>query len=215
MGEDRLVVVLTARWRPHTIPMYGSRARGDATPDSDWDVCCVAAIAAVEHHGWIEDGAFLDVFVYPGLVHPGPEDLRMLGSRVLLDERGLAAPYLAELRALEARGPTPMPSHQRAMGTTWIAKMTARGRRGLDDPADFEAHYRRHWLLKDLLEYAFTLRDRWYGGPKLALATLRREEPALWALFEAALVPDAPFVGVARLAEAVAALGRGGGGRDG
>jgi len=34
---DRIV----ARWKPRQIWLFGSRARGDATPDSDWDLFVV------------------------------------------------------------------------------------------------------------------------------------------------------------------------------
>jgi hypothetical protein len=99
-----------------------------------------------------------------------------------------------------------MPEHQAAMERTWIVKMTERARRGATDPHDLEAHYRRHWLLKDLLEYSFTLRNRWYCGPKAALAALQREEPALYTLFSTALLPGASLGSLEALASAVAAL---------
>jgi hypothetical protein len=203
MTEEALLRLLRARFDPHTVLLYGSRARGDATPHSDWDVACVADVDEARQYGWLEDGAFLDVFVYPALGDPQPDDLRMLGSRVLLDERGVAQPFLRRVAELEVRGPTPMPAHQREMELTWIAKMVERARRGLDDPEDLEAHYRRHWLLKSLLEYAFTLRDRWFPGPRAAIAILRREDPAFCTLFEEALAPDASLVAVERLAAAV------------
>lgn len=32
---------IVARWRPQQVWLFGSRARGDATPDSDWDLFVV------------------------------------------------------------------------------------------------------------------------------------------------------------------------------
>ena len=206
MTEETLVALLRAKFDPHAILLYGSRARGDATAQSDWDVSCIAVDAEPHHYGWVEDGAFLDVFVYPAFEPPKPEDLRMLGSRILLDEHGLALPFLQELAALDARGPDPLPAHQVAMEKTWIDKTLQRARRGLEDPSDLEAHYRRHWLLRDLLEYAFTLRNQWFSGAKAAFALMQQSDPALYALFAAAYAPDAPFESIERLALAVAAL---------
>lgn len=206
MTNEDLVTLLRSKFSAHTILLYGSRARGDFTADSDWDASCVAPVDEERHYGWREGGAFMDVFVYPAFAEPTPDDLRMLGARVLLDERGEASQYLEKLAALDARGPTPMPAHQLAMETTWITKMVERARRGANDPTDLEAHYRRHWLLKDLLEYAFSLRGRWYRGPKAGLVMLRQDDPALHALFADALQPNAPFASVERVATAVAAL---------
>jgi len=201
MKDQALIQLLSTRFNAHTILLYGSRARGDATEQSDWDVTCVAPVKEARHYGTLEDNTFLDVFVYPALDAPSPDDLRMLGSRILKDDLGLAQPYLASLAALDARGPLPMPNHQREMERTWITKMVERARRD-----DLEACYRRHWLLKDLLEYAFTLRNQWFRGPKAALKVLAQENPHLHSLFAAALQPGAPFSSIERLAAAVREL---------
>lgn len=107
--------------------------------------------------------------------------LKLVGGRVLLDERGLAAPMLARLEALDRQGPPPLREDDAQMRRVWARKMQARIRRD-----DIEARYRYHWLLFQLLEDYFALRGAWYRGPKVALAGLQRDEPAA---FERALAP--------------------------
>jgi predicted nucleotidyltransferase len=208
MNESSLVALLQTRFSAHTILLYGSRARGDATPHSDWDVVCVGNVAKTEHRGWWEEGAFLDVFVYAELPTESlePDHLGLLGGRILVDERGLAEPFLRKLAEYHARGPAPMPEHHRQMLHTWVTKTVERARRGLQDEADLEAHFRRYWLLKDLLEMSYQLRGRWFPGPKVALTSLKDEDPALWQLFARALAPGADFASLEGLATAVIAV---------
>lgn len=40
-GIRPLIDRIVARWRPLQIWLFGSRARGDATPESDWDLFVV------------------------------------------------------------------------------------------------------------------------------------------------------------------------------
>lgn len=177
---------------PHTIILYGSRARGDATPDSDIDVAAFADVATMTRDARLWRGMFLDGFIYPSAVAvaatPEPELLKLVGGRVLLDDRGLAGPLLDRLTALDREPPPAVAEDHCQMLRMWTRKMLPRIRRG-----DIEAHYRQHWLLYQLLEDYFTLRGQRYRGPKLALATLREDAPATLAVFERALAPGASF----------------------
>jgi hypothetical protein len=58
-------------------------------------------------------------------------------------------------------------------------------------PDDIEAHYRRAWLLTQILEDYLHLRDRWYCGPKETPLWLKAEEPDLYTMFAEALTPTA------------------------
>ena len=61
---------------------------------------------------------------------------------------------------------------------------------------DVEGDYRRHWLLKEVLEAYFALRGRWYLGPKKSLALLREENPAHFDVFRKALAPGASMADI-------------------
>ncbi len=186
----------------HTVVLYGSRARGDATAESDVDVAGFADVATTTRDARPWHGVFLDAFVYPTAQTESnePDMLKLLGGRVLLDERGLARPMLARLEALGRAGPPPLAADEAQMRRVWYAKTLARITRG-----DAEAHYRQHWLLYSLLEDHFALRGAWYRGPKVALAHLREHEPATFAAFARALAPGAPYPALAELVAIVTA----------
>ena len=184
----------------HTIILYGSHARGDATPDSDIDFAAFAEVATMTRDArrWRE--TYLDGFIYPSaaVTSLDPELLKLVGGRVLLDERGLAGPLLDRLAALDREPPPPAAEDHRQMLRTWARKMLSRIERG-----DVEAHYRRHWLLYQLLEDYFTLRGERYRGPKLALAMLRQDRPATFAVFERALAPAASIEALEALVDEI------------
>lgn len=186
--DSALVEELRRAHGVHTVILYGSRARGDATADSDVDVVGFAEVAATERDARLWNGLFLDAFLYPTALAQAPDAdmVKLCGGRVLLDERQLAGPLLEKAAALDRQPPPALPEGQQRMLRVWARKMLVRVRRD-----DVEAHYRRHWLLQQLLEDYFALRGLRYRGPKVALAGLRVDAPAVFAAFERALTPGA------------------------
>lgn len=186
----------------HTIILYGSHARGDATLESDIDVAVFAEVNRTFRDARSWQGQYLDGFVHPTSALHAPADvesLKLMGGIVLLDDRGLGSSLIERVKAFAARGPEPIPEDDRTMRRAWAHKSLARARRG-----DVEAHYRHHWLLFQILEDAFAFEGRWYLGPKTALADLRSRDPELHALFERALAPGGSLDALEALVRRVA-----------
>jgi len=201
MDEAALVAELVSVHGVHTIILYGSRARGDATEESDIDVATFGTVETTLRDARVWHGRYLDAFVYPEAVATAPLDddlLKLQTARVLLDDHGLALPLLERVADRVRNGPSPITDDDRQMRIVWAHKTVERIRRG-----DIEAHYRTHQLLFQLLEDYYALRGRWYRGPKESFAAMRVDDPATFALFERALAPAASVDAIAALVSAV------------
>ena len=185
---QRICQGLVANHLAHTILLYGSRADGSATADSDYDIAAFAPIAAAVRDARRVDGSFIDVFIYPEAeLSSCREDLLRLRNSAVLIQRGSEAHhFLTKLDELFRRGPESLPADEIAARQVWAQKMAERARRG--DP---EGDYRRVWLLYALLEDYFSIRGQWYQGPKKALKWLQAFDAATHAQFVAALAPGA------------------------
>lgn len=58
---------LTSLYHCHTIILYGSRARGDSTPTSDYDVAGITKLREKKRIARFDEkhGVYHDIFVYP------------------------------------------------------------------------------------------------------------------------------------------------------
>lgn len=183
-GIERLVAQVMELHGCHTAVLYGSWARGDATPASDVDVLYVREGGATVRDARIVDGVYLDAFVYPESAFDtlDPSVLRILGGIAVHERDGFGTALLARVQEMNDRGPPPMPDDQRQALVTWSQKMLDRFRtsRGL------EIDYRRMYLAVQGLQDYFALRNAWYPGEKEAFAWLREHDPSTYALFERA-----------------------------
>ena len=102
--------------RCHTVILYGSHARGDATEHSDIDLLCVRDGGARMRDARLTEGTYLDAFIYPtqDLASIDASLLRIAGGRLLRDDRGFGAQLLVRVQALYDRGPEPLPEDERA-----------------------------------------------------------------------------------------------------
>lgn len=194
---ERIAAELMARHGCHTAILYGSWARGDATPESDIDLMWVRSEGEACRDAHIDSGVYIDGFVYPesSLETLEPALLRVLGGKVIREKDGYGTALLARLQALRDAGPKPMPPDERRAVLLWSRKMLERftGRSGLD------ASYRRMQLLQTALEDYFALRGAWFCGPKAAFAWLAENDLPTLRCFERATeraAADEAFVDV-------------------
>jgi len=196
----RVCSELVARYGVHSVVLYGSRANGTATPDSDYDIAAFGPVERLVRDARQVDGSYLDVFIYPEaeLAGEAEEHLKLRGAKVLMQRGSEAEEFLARLDRLHARGPAPLSTDEIALRKSWALKMVARIERG-----DDEGNYRRVWLLTALLEDYFALRGKWFDGPKKALQWLAGHDPASHRAFSIALRPGADVSAIRALAERV------------
>jgi uncharacterized protein len=198
---ERLTVDVMRTHGCHTAILYGSWARGHATPQSDVDILCVREAGPAFRDARVMGESYLDAFIYPevDLQTPQPELLRVLGGRVIREKDGFGSELLSKLQELYDRGPTPMADDLRQVTLVWAAKMLDRFR----GQSNTEAQYRRMQLLMQSIEDYFALRGTWFRGPKEGFAWLLEYDAATHHLFESALQPGAPDAAFAALVEAV------------
>jgi predicted nucleotidyltransferase len=185
----------------HSAILYGSWARGLATPQSDVDILCVREAGPAFRDARVVDGIYIDAFVYPeaDIATPQPSLLRVLGGTVIHETNGFGSALLAGLQELHDRGPAPIPDDERRAALLWSRKMIDRfqGQRGV------EADYRRMQLLLQSLEDYFALRGAWFRGPKEAFAWLLQHDAPTYQRFERAAEPDTRDDAFAELVHAV------------
>jgi hypothetical protein len=73
-------------------------------------------------------GIYLDGFIYPtATLHSSDPDLmKLLGGRVLVDDRGLAGALLERMASLDRQGPPPLRESEQRMRRVWAAALISR-----------------------------------------------------------------------------------------
>jgi uncharacterized protein len=177
----------------HTVLLSGSRARGDATATSDWDLIGIRRTGAQERDATFVDGAYLDAWLLSeaDVIDAGESLVFVHGAKVVIERDGWGTRLLARVAQVAASPPPPLSPAERELRVSWFRKTLARAGRG-----DVEGDYRRLWLLTDSLEAWFVLRGIRYRGPKNALLDLATRDPAAHALASAAFALNSPLSAV-------------------
>lgn len=186
----------------HTVILYGSRARGDFTDASDWDVVGIRDGGELRRDARPWEGSWLDAFVYPAHLLEDPHDglLDLRQGKVLLEKGSTARDLLRRLDERFAKGPTLMREDELRAVRAWHDKALERIRLG-----GIQGDFRRAELVARLLEDYFLMRGQWYLGPKHSFLLLEKERPDLLALFRAALAATAKLSDIEALQAAVCA----------
>ena len=185
MVLNAIVKELQTIYHCHTIILYGSRARGDFKPTSDYDV---AGITANGDKKWIsrfdeKHQVFHDIFIFPEkeLATPNETHLQMSDGIVIIDHNDIGQHLIETLKTIE-KEPLSITVDEIQARKTWYQKMLARAEVG-----DLEGQYRHIWSIFTILEDYFAFKQLRYRGPKKAFQYLAKHDPDILNLFEHAL----------------------------
>jgi len=196
---DRFVNILEHDHHCHTVILYGSRAIGLQSATSDYDLLGIRRDGEDTRDARLVDGFFLDAFIKSEktVAEGALSFLHVRDGIVLRDPYGIGARLLSDV-AIALESPPPEVSLAEIEARrTWCYKTLERIRHAA--ATDVEAHYRRHWLLVDLLEFYFVLRRRHYLGPKESFRWLGENDAVVFRAFAAALAPGASVEDVERV----------------
>lgn len=187
----------------HTVILYGSRSRGAETADSDYDLIGFSDSGKSYRVAEVIDGQYIDAFVYGSDALNGRdlEFLRIRDGRILVEKDAAGSDLLKRLQELFQKGPDPLSESDINLQKVWVEKMLGRIKRH-----DIEGNFRRVWLQHDLLEMYFSLRTRWYLGPKESFVWLAEHDGTTFDLFQKALAPESSLSDLELLARRVVAI---------
>jgi predicted nucleotidyltransferase len=200
MNKDPLLELIVAELQEkhscHTVILYGSRARGEETSTSDYDILGIKESGDVFRDARLWKGVYLDIFIYPELKTESPDEslLHIRNGKILIQKGDLATRLFSRLKEIDQAGPKKLPADEIQARRVWVGKMLNRAKAG-----DIEGNYRRAWLLFDLLEDYFVTRGEWYRGPKESLKWLQVHQPDLYRKYDEALQPGAPIAAIEEL----------------
>lgn len=180
-----IVDELVSLYHCHTIILYGSRARGDFTSSSDYDVAGIAAVGEKKRIARFDEkhGVYHDIFVYPDSAFDTISDeyLCMSDGIVIIEHTDFGTNLLTKLSdALKL--PESITPDEITVRKVWYNKMLARA-----STRDIEGKYRHIWAIYTIIEDYFVFRGLRYQGPKKAFQYLKIHDSETLSLFEEAL----------------------------
>ncbi len=203
LEEDKIlkeVISMLENESCHTIILYGSRAKGNETELSDYDLIAIRGYGENSHENRLICGFYIDLFIYnESNIDIDSSFLRIREGIILKEKDDLGQNILNRVEEIFVTGPqAPTKAHiefQRA----WALKMIER----IDNKEGVESNYRRVELLYTLLEQYFVLRKEWYLGAKESFSWLRKRDSNSYECFEKALNPLASISDIKQLVERV------------
>lgn len=198
-----IVEELQASYHCHTIILFGSRARGDFNPTSDYNI---AGITSLSDRKWVarfdeKHQVFYDFLIFPEeeLTTPNDTHLRMSDGIIIIDHNDIGNRFLARLRQM-ANEPLSISDDEIQARKIWYKKMLVRAEVG-----DLEGKYRRIWSIFRILEDYFAFKKLRYHGAKKAFLDLNKHDLEILNLFERALSDTNNFKLLKQLIEKITA----------
>lgn len=187
----------------HTVILYGSRARNEPTHTSDYDIIAIREQGDFVRDCRIFDGFYLDAFIYSEefVKNPDISLIRIKDGIVLIQKENIGETLINKIKNIFQQGAPKTAAWEKIEIITWTQKMLQRAKEN-----DIEGNFRRHWLLHDLLECYFKMRDSWYLGPKESFQWLKINDPEIYSAFEIALQPNASLNNIENLIEKITTI---------
>ena len=181
---DSIIKELKIKHRCHTVVLYGSRARGQTTLTSDYDVIGVCKRGAKTRIAKKQRGQYWDVFVYP------EKDLRKLTeqhlswkhARVIYENGTYGRRLLKKIENLLKKPFKRHPQYEINITKVWAQKELDRCR-----VKDIQGLYRRAEFHNALIDHYFCVRQKRFWGPKEGFAWIAKNDPRTYSLIARSL----------------------------
>ncbi len=181
---DSIIDELKSKYKCHTIVLYGSRARGQTTSTSDYDVIGVCKRGEKTRIAKKQKGQYWDVFVYP------EKDLRKLGdqhmswkhARILYEKGPYAKLLLKRIQNLLKKPFKRHPKYEIETIRVWAQKELDRCRVN-----DIQGLFRRAEFHAALVDHYFLIRQKRFWGPKEGFKWIEQNDPISFRLIRRAL----------------------------
>ena len=187
-NSDALLLKITddikRQYGCHTVILYGSRARGDVTDTSDYDIIAIRENGEFQRDCKLINGFYLDAFIYSEESIKQIDDslIRIKDGKVICQKDSIGDLLLKTINDRFIQGAPKTPDWEKNEISVWARKMLNRAKKD-----DIEGSFRRHWLLHDLLECYFKMRDIWFLGSKESFDWLKNNDAATYFAFKVAL----------------------------
>jgi predicted nucleotidyltransferase len=180
-----IVDELKSIYHCHTVILYGSRARGDYTATSDYDVAGISSSGEKKRIARFDEkhNVYHDIFIYPenDFSSLKEEHLTMADGVVIIDHNDFGKNLILKLRQMFEESES-ISKDEIQIRKVWYRKMLSRA--SVDD---LEGRYRHIWAIFTIIEDYFAFKGLRYQGPKKAFQYLEANDPEALLLFKDAL----------------------------
>ncbi|MCL2170555.1 MAG: nucleotidyltransferase domain-containing protein [Defluviitaleaceae bacterium] len=182
---QEIITHITNSYTPLCILIYGSYADGTYNAHSDFDCAIIVASKSISHDTSFVAEMQLDLFI-----HTLDEvsnitdyaDFAHLHDAIIIKDYNNVAMRLKNGAADHVLNNSAKTDQEKESLKSWLVKMLKRS-----ENRDTEGLFRYHWLLTDSLEIYFSLRDKFYFGPKKSIKYLEDTDISAYNLYGEAL----------------------------
>lgn len=176
-----IIKVLKSKYKCHTALLYGSRARGEAGPLSDYDIVGIRQSGSKTRLAKKSNGAYWDLFVYPekDLKKLNTEHLSWRNPVILFEKDQYGQRLVQRIQKLIKKPFKPDPQYEIDVTIAWAEKQFDRIALG-----DTHGFYRRIELQQAAIGHYFQIRRLPYWGPKAGLKWLSENDSTTYNLFK-------------------------------